>query len=151
MNLFEEFQQIVHLIEERKIRYALVGAVAMAFYAEPRFTQDIDLLLDPHDFSHMKAILEDNGYVESAAPWTFKSTPLTLRRFFKALGNDQMIMDILVAGDPRHLEIIRNALPAHGQGGVVRVASKPDLVWLKQQRNSLQDQADIERLRDEGR
>ena len=150
MNLFEEFQQIVHLIEERKIQYALVGAVAMAFYAEPRFTQDIDLLRDPQDISHIKAILEDNGYVE-AAPWTFKSTPLTLRRFFKALGSDQMIMDILVAGAPRHLEIIRNALPAKGKGGVARVASKSDLVWLKQQRNSLQDQADIERLRDEGR
>lgn len=38
----------------------------------------------------------DNGYVESAEPWAFKSTPLTLRRFFKAYDNDQMIIDILI-------------------------------------------------------
>jgi hypothetical protein len=62
-----------------------------------------------------------------------------------------MTLDILLAGNGRHLEIIRNALEASGEGCIVRVASRPDLIWLKQQRGSLQDLADIERLSDEGR
>jgi len=149
MNIFDEFAEIVTHIEQEKIRYAIVGGVAMAFYAEPRFTQDIDMLLEPNDFEKARRILERNGYFESAEPWTFKSTPLTLRRFFKAIGNDQMIIDLLVAGDKKHLEIIENALIAQGDHGIAHVAEKADIIWLKKQRNSLQDQADIERLESE--
>ena len=146
MNIFNEFAEIIKHIEQEKIRYAIVGGVAMAFYAEPRFTQDIDMLLEPKDFEKARRILEQNGYIESGEPWTFKSTPLTLRRFFKAIGNDQMIIDLLVAGNKKHLEIIKNALIAQGEHGIAHVAEKSDIIWLKRQRNSLQDQADIERL-----
>ena len=149
MNIFDEFVEIIMNIEQEKIRYAIVGGVAMAFYSEPRFTQDIDVLLEPNDFEKARRILEQKGYVESAEPWTFKSTPLTLRRFFKAMGNDQMIIDLLVAGDKKHLEIIENALIAEGEHGVAHIAGKADIIWLKRQRNSLQDQADIERLDNE--
>jgi predicted nucleotidyltransferase len=103
MNVFEEFAKILKSIEEEKIQYALVGGVSMAFYVEPRFTQDIDLLLRPDDFLKMKKVLEVNGYLESTKPWTFQNTPLTLHRFFKAVGNDQMLVDLLVAGSQRHL------------------------------------------------
>lgn len=149
MNIFDEFAEIIKHIEGEKIRYALVGGVAMAFYAEPRFTQDIDILLEPNDFEKARRVLEQNGYFEFAEPWTFKSTPLTLHRFFKAVKNDQMIIDLLVAGNKKHLEIIENALIAQGEHGVVHVAVKSDIIWLKKQRHSLQDQADIERLESE--
>lgn len=146
MNIFDEFAEIIQHIEQEKIRYALVGGVAMAFYAEPRFTQDIDMLLEPNDFEKARRVLEQNGYIEAAEPWTFKSTPLTLRRFFKAIGSEHMMIDLLVAGDKKHLAIIENALIAQGEHGIVHVAEKTDIIWLKRQRNSLQDQADIERL-----
>lgn len=149
MNIFDEFTDIIHHLEQEKIRYAIVGGVAMAFYAEPRFTQDIDILLEPNDFDKARRILERKGYVESAKPWTFQGTPLTLRRFFKAVGSEHMIIDLLVAGDKRHLAIIENALLAQGEHGIAHVAGKADVIWLKMQRNSLQDQADIARLTDE--
>ena len=63
---------------------------------------------------------------------------------------DEMIVDILVAGHDRHEQIIANALEAESEGtGLVRVAARADLIWLKRQRNSKQDQADIARLSDE--
>lgn len=149
MNIFEEFAKIIKHIEKQEIQYALVGGVSLAFYVEPRFTQDIDLLLGPNDFLKMKKVLEDNEYIESAQPWTFKNTPLTIHRFFKAFGTDQMIVDILIAGSKRHQEIIKNTVIAESEHGFIRVANKFDIIWLKQQRNSLQDQADIERLLNE--
>ncbi|MDP2895440.1 MAG: nucleotidyl transferase AbiEii/AbiGii toxin family protein [bacterium] len=45
MNVFYEFQKIVRHLQAEKIEYALIGGVALAFYAEPRFTKDIDLLV----------------------------------------------------------------------------------------------------------
>lgn len=83
MNVFDEFLEIIQHLERENIRYAIVGGVAVAFYAEPRFTQDIDILLEPNSFEKVKQVLEQNGYFESAAPWTFKNTPLTLRRFLR--------------------------------------------------------------------
>ncbi len=149
MNIFDEFTKIIEHIEGKKIRYALVGGVAMAFYTEPRFTQDVDLLIEPSDLEKVRQILEKNGYFESSEPWTFKSTPLTLHRFLKVIENDQMIIDLLVAGEEKHLKIIQNALEAHGEHGIVRIAEKSDIIWLKRKRNSLQDKADIERLKNE--
>ncbi len=95
-------------------------------------------------------VLKREGCFKSSAPWTFQDSNLTLHRFLKVEGLDEMIVDILVAGDDRHQEIIANALEAKSEEtGLVRVASKSDLIWLKRQRNSKQDQADIERLKDE--
>ena len=67
MNIFEEFSHIVKELETHNVRYALVGGVAMAFYTEPRFTRDIDLLVDSEDFKKTKEILEQEEYFESAS------------------------------------------------------------------------------------
>jgi hypothetical protein len=50
MNVFDEFKRLVLELEKQKVKYALVGGVAMAFYTEPRFTQDIDFLVESQDF-----------------------------------------------------------------------------------------------------
>jgi hypothetical protein len=149
MNVFDEFTEVVAHLEKHNIRYALVGGVAVAFYAEPRFTQDIDFLLDPNNFETVHDILAKSGYFESAKPWTFLGTAITLHRFIKVVDNDLMIVDILIAGDQTLLEIIANAIEARSEYGVALVARKADIIWLKKQRNSLQDQADIERLENE--
>lgn len=66
MNVFEEFKRLVSKLQEQAVRYALIGGVAVAFYTEPRFTRDIDLLVNPEDFEKTKAILEEEGYFEAA-------------------------------------------------------------------------------------
>ena len=149
MNVFDEFSQIISHLESHEVKYALVGGVAVAFYAEPRFTQDVDLLLDPTSLEEVRAILEAAGYFESATPWAFQGTALTLRRFVKVVEEELMIVDLLMAGDAAHLEIVRNAREAQSASGMARVARKSDIIWMKKQRNSLQDQADIERLEHE--
>ena len=61
-----------------------------------------------------------------------------------------MNIDIIVAGDDRHERIITDALEAEAEGkGIVKVANRADLIWLKRRRNSTQDQADIARLSEE--
>ena len=82
-------------------------------------------------------------------PWTFQNTSLTLHRFLKVIDNEHMIIDILIAGDDALLAVVRNALEARSNYGAAHVAKKSDIIWLKRQRNSLQDQADIERLENE--
>ena len=150
MNVFHEFHKMVRRLQAEKIEYALIGGVAFAFYAEPRFTKDIDLLVREGELERVTDVLKREGYFKSSSPWTFKDSALTLHRFMKVEGPDEMIVDVLVAGDDRHEQVIANALEAESEKiGTVRVASRADLIWLKQNRNSKQDEADIERLQDE--
>ncbi len=150
MNVFEEFKRLVMELEKQKVRYALVGGVAMAFYTEPRFTRDIDLLIDCEDFEKTKGILEKDGYFESASPWTFRNVAIELHRFLKVVDEeDEMLLDILVAKDEEVKSIIQNAIEAESEEGRVMVVNKGDLIWLKRMRDSKQDQADIERLEDD--
>ncbi len=150
MNVFEEFKRVVFELEEQRVRYALVGGVAMAFYTEPRFTQDIDLLVESEDFEKTKDILEKDGYFESASPWTFTNVAIELHRFLKVVSpEDEMMIDILVANDEDVRRIIQDAVVADSEKGRVMIANKKDLIRLKRMRDSKQDQADIEKLEDD--
>lgn len=121
----------------------------MAFYTEPRFTRDVDLLVDFGDFEKAKGVLERHGYFESALPWTFPNVAIELHRFLKVVDKeDEMLIDILVAENEEVRSIIRNAVEAESEEGKVMLANKHDLIWLKRTRGSKQDQADIERLED---
>jgi len=149
MNVFEEFNRLVKDLERHKVKYALVGGVAMAFYTEPRFTRDIDLLVDSEDYEKAKGILEKDGYFESASPWTFRKVAIELHRFLKVSPEDEMMIDILVAKAEEVRRIIRDAVEAESEEGRVVLANRKDLIWLKGLRDSKQDQADIEKLEDE--
>ena len=149
MNVFEEFKLLVMELERHKVRYALVGGVAMAFYTEPRFTRDIDLLVDSEDYEKTKGILEKDGYFESASPWTFRQVAIELHKFLKVTLEDEMMIDILVAKSEEVKRVIRDAVEAESEEGRVMLANRKDLIWLKGLRDSKQDQADIEKLEDE--
>ena len=146
MNVFDEFLTIAVELEKRRVDYALVGGVALAFHSIPRMTQDIDLLVDSSAADQIEAVLLALAYFESAQPWTFSNTNITLRRFMKVAGTRHLFVDVMIGNDPEHRGIIQRALTADSSQAVVKVATKEDLIWLKRQRNSLQDQADIERL-----
>jgi len=149
MNIFEEFNHLAKELETHKVKYALVGGVAVAFYTEPRFTRDIDLLIDSEDYDKVKGILEKKGYFESASPWTFARVPIELHRFLKVIEEDEMIVDILVATTEEVRTIIQDSVEAESEEGSIKIASRKDLIWLKRMRDSKQDQADIEKLEDE--
>ena len=146
MNVFYEFWKIAKVFETERIPYALVGGVAIAFHSVPRFTKDIDILIEPEVLDRVSEVLKSKGYFESTSPRTFKNTKLTMHRFMKIVDGDEMLIDVLVSGTERHSEIVANAVDAESAEVKVKLASKEDLVWLKRLRNSKQDQADIEGL-----
>lgn len=150
MNVFYEFYNIAQKLNENNVEYALIGGVAVAFHAVPRFTKDVDILTHEDQLPLVHKAMQACGYSQSNEPWSFPNTGMTLHRFVRIEDNHEMIVDVLLAGDERQEAVMDNAEEAFCEGfGVVRVARKDDLIWLKQARGSLQDQADIEQLRHE--
>ena len=62
--MLQLLERIVNILTTLQIPYMLSGSVAMNFYAEPRVTQDIDIVVEMQDYdvaSFVKA-LEDKFY-----------------------------------------------------------------------------------------
>ena len=52
MDLRKELNQLVETLHQEEIPYALCGGMALAVHGHPRFTQDLDLLIDLIEFLH---------------------------------------------------------------------------------------------------
>jgi len=49
MSLTEFLRRVVAILDEAHVPYMLTGSLAAAYYATPRATQDIDLVIDVHE------------------------------------------------------------------------------------------------------
>ena len=47
MKTEKDFEELLRLFNTNKVRYCIVGAYAVAFHAEPRYTKDMDIFVEP--------------------------------------------------------------------------------------------------------
>ncbi len=46
MKVEKDFEEFIGLLNKHDVRYLIVGGYAFSFYAEPRYTKDIDIFID---------------------------------------------------------------------------------------------------------
>ena len=149
MELYREFFDLIDALNREGLEYSVVGGIALAFHSQPRFTRDIDILVRPGNLESYEEILKSLGYTRFSEPWTFPNTNIELHRFAKRSEEDVeelIVVDLLLGHEDRHGQIINRSLVDESRAGTVRVATKEDLILMKELRNSKQDQADIEKL-----
>lgn len=49
METISDFEDMLALLEAHEARYLIVGGLAVIYHAKPRYTKDMDLLVDPAD------------------------------------------------------------------------------------------------------
>ncbi len=47
MKVEKDYEDILRLFNKFRVKYCIVGAFAVAFYALPRYTKDMDILIEP--------------------------------------------------------------------------------------------------------
>jgi hypothetical protein len=47
MKTEKDYEELLGLLNKNRVKYCIVGAYAVAFYAMPRYTKDIDILIEP--------------------------------------------------------------------------------------------------------
>ncbi len=64
MRLEKDFAEFVRLLNKHKVRYLIVGAYAVSFHARPRYTSDIDFLVEPvsENIQRLLKVLNDFGF-----------------------------------------------------------------------------------------
>lgn len=47
MRIEEDFKELLKLFNKHKVKYCIIGAFALGFHARPRYTKDLDILIEP--------------------------------------------------------------------------------------------------------
>ena len=135
---------VITALDRRTLRYALIGGLATGFRSRPRFTKDVDLILDVPQLA-LPALLDDLH----AAGFTF-DTMEVIREFTQhhlaVLWYDSVRVDWLKPVLPAYRHVIDTATEEAGVGPTIRVATAEGLILLKLLAFRLQDQTDIEAL-----
>jgi hypothetical protein len=148
MDLLEELKYLTAKLSQVGIEYALCGGLAMAVYARPRATLDIDIMIELGSLFRTRRAVEELGFTISAEPMEFHGGMVQIYRLCKidTESGEELILDLLLVTS--HLQSVwENRLTVEWEGGTLSVVSPEGLIALKSIRGSGQDKDDIEYLR----
>lgn len=150
MDLREELNQLIEALQQSSIPYALCGGMALAVHGHPRFTQDLDLLIQEFDLQRLIAVAERLGYLDATGwlrfhPGTERETKLY--RLLKPLGTTNLMLD-LICVSPQFEEVWESRTQFDLAGRQLTVVSRDGLRTMKQVSNRPQDLVDLEKLRE---
>jgi len=133
------------LFNKNKVKYFIIGAYAVAFYARPRYTKDIDILVEP-DIENGERI------IKALKEFGFKSLKLSTKDFTKKgriiqLGYEPIRVDIITSIPKTNFkEMWKNKKRSkYGDEKVFFIGQK-DLIKIKKLSGREQDKVDIKIL-----
>jgi len=142
--LSRALDDVVTVLAESDIDYALIGGLATGYRSRPRYTRDIDLILDIPQIA-LPAVLEalhDRGFEFEARDVIEAFT----RHHMAVLWRDGVRLDWLKPMLPVYRHVLDQARLEPGPTVAIRVATAEGLILLKLLAFRLQDQTDIESL-----
>jgi hypothetical protein len=149
LDLYAEFGKVLDRLEQHQINYALCGGLAVTFLAQPRFTEDIDILVSPEDCERCKAILQPLGYKFFSTPMRFDNDMVEVHKLtkFDPGDHDYIFVDVISAISPVVQEILSKRIRLAWQNKQVWVVPRDGLIKLKENSKRPKDQLDIEALK----
>jgi len=143
MKLSKDLREFVALLNSRKIKYLLVGGYAVAYHGLPRFTEDIDFLIEtsPQNAALVATAVKDFGFTDFK-PEDFRKPEMILQ-----LGRAPNRIDLLTSVTAVSFEEAwKTKIETNLDGLPVWVISKELLVRNKLATGRKQDLADVERI-----
>jgi hypothetical protein len=139
----EVLHDVTRRLDSLALPYMLTGSLALGYYAQPRMTRDIDIVLalSDVDVSRLVAALSDEYYV----PEALARSAVSRGAVFNVIHSKSIVkVDFIVRKDSpyRHHEFDRRREVEIG-GAKVSIVSKEDLVlskldWARPSRSELQ-------------
>ncbi|MBK8509989.1 MAG: hypothetical protein IPL51_15525 [Candidatus Competibacteraceae bacterium] len=147
MDLVLELAQLTRALDDAGLDYALCGGLALAVYARPRATLDIDLMVEPATLDRIKQTVEPLGFAIAALPMRFQGGAVQIQRFTKIdpASSEHLALDLLLV-TPETQTAWDSRIAVDWENGVLKVLSPKGLIALKSLRNSGKDQDDIDYL-----
>lgn len=153
------FQRIFQALNEHKVKYLVVGGVAVNLYGYLRFTGDLDILilLDEKNLQKIDAVMKKLGYTErlpvsvmelknekQVRQW-LKEKNLKAFSFFPP-NHMPLQIDILVEASLKFKSYASKKTSKHLGDIAIPVVSIEDLIKMKKKANRDKDRLDLEAL-----
>lgn len=138
------FESLIATLNERGVRYAVIGGLAVIQHARVRTTDDIDVLLDTPQLAMpglFDALGERGFQVDSVGnSRELRDDGITLVRF------GEVIVDLMRPLTPAYARVLDRSVTATILGLPVRISSPEGLIVMKLIARRPQDQADVQDL-----
>jgi len=148
MSANPDYKDLFRLFSEEGVEYLIVGAHAVIYYAEPRYTKDVDILVRPSPENAKrvwKALARFGAPLKEVAETDFTDPDMVYQ-----IGVEPNRIDILMgiagvtfeAAWQHRVESTYDGVPIH-------VIGKDELIRSKQEANRPQDRLDVDKLRED--
>jgi hypothetical protein len=141
----KDYEEFLSLLNKHKVRYCIIGAFALAFHARPRYTQDIDILVEASTDNAKKIlkVLDEFGF-GSLNP---TAEDLTAEGNIIQLGYEPVRIDIMTPIKGLDFsEVWRKHVTGPFGQQTVNYIDRQNLIKLKKISDRIQDKADLELL-----
>jgi Nucleotidyl transferase AbiEii toxin, Type IV TA system len=147
LDISEELRLLVAKLDQQNIEYALCGGMAMAIYDRPRFTIDIDLLIQEESLAAAINVAESLAYDIRGKDLSLAHGTVEIRRMSKVDpdAGDLLTVDFLLV-TPQVREAWDSRIESEWEGGKLTVVSRAGLIALKKLSTRPQDVVDIDLL-----
>ena len=148
MNIIDELRAIIARFDQEGVDYALCGGLAMAIYAMPRATLDIDLLIQVDSLARAQLAVESLGFWVGTASMSFHGGKIRMARLCKVdpATGEELVLDLLLTTDAT-AAAWTGRREVEWEGRALKVVSPKGLILLKSFRRSGTDEDDIAHLR----
>lgn len=145
MKVEKDYLEFLRLLNKRRVKYCIIGSYAVAFYGHPRYTKDIDILIE-RDLANARRLLK--ALVEFGfGSLDLKAEEFTSPESIIQLGYEPVRIDIVTSIRGVNFKKIW-AKRQKGRYGDIKVnfISLQDLKRLKRKFGRVIDKSDLEFL-----
>ncbi len=147
MKVEKDYEELLGLFNRHSVRYCIVGSFALAFHARPRYTKDLDILVEPSSENARRVLyaLKDFGFGSLALSEQDFTEPGQIIQ----LGYEPVRIDLITSIEVMDFnEIWENR--SIGQFGKEQVffIGLNEFIASKKFADRLQDRADLEVLQE---
>jgi hypothetical protein len=145
MKVEKDYEEFLSLLNKHNVKYCIIGAFAVAFYAKPRYTKDIDILVEPSIDNAQKVLtaLGEFGFGKLAV----SIEDLTQEGNILQLGYEPLRIDLLNKLEGfQFQEIWQNRFTGDYGSEKVYIIGLDDLIKIKKMSDRPSDKIDIDLL-----
>ncbi len=145
MKVEKDYEEILKLFNRHKVKYCIIGAFAVAFYAKPRYTKDIDILIDssPENAERIIKSLTEFGFEDL----DLSEDDLCQEGNIIQLGYEPLRVDIVTSLSGISFDQVwKNKVGADYGREKVYFIGLDDLIQTKRQSSRPQDKVDLDLL-----
>ena len=141
----KDYEEFLELLNKHNVRYCIIGAFALAFYARPRYTKDMDIWIEASTENANRLLIALNEF-------GFGSLNLAVEDFSTQgniiqLGYEPVRIDLLTSIKGLEFEDIwKNRVQGPYGKQTVNFIDRQNLIKSKKISNRPQDKADLELL-----